>query len=498
MPNIIKDIVLEINGLTTVVSQEAVEEYFQYKTFEWSHQKRHNVLMVHGLGVETSEGRRVGWGGIQFLKRNNPEFASRVLVKSIGSMSQWLPLDPSILDTFSIEWRKPQVDAVKACARAVVGNLVMGMGIGKTDTIAVVARASLIDSEVVLVIAPTVKTRDNLMAGFMKAGLSEAFEYCGNCPSKGIVVANSDTLNRRYEFFDVQEFLAKVGTLLVDESHNFTKDSWNLLLTRLPNLHRLLGFSGTSSSEKDDIQSGFLNMDHKAARTICACGPTIYRVPHEEYIEYIDLPDVYNLVYEWPKEPTEEMRELRDWTSIRILRDRNEHRDAFIVDALQKLREVGRCIVVVVNDKLHISKLSKKLGDKSALIWLGSNKIEDVSGKKYKPETAEKAIEDGTCNVVFSTSHLSQGWNAPRLNTILMIEDKDRVIVSQRSGRIIRKSAVKPIVLNLWDSVGHTVDDREKNTGIEILSTHAHTRSTKVCEYYKVKPKMVRNLDFLT
>ena len=482
---------IEVRGLSVVLPEWAASRYFTYNGTVFIPWKRKSIRTPVHLGVKVDGGWAIGWGGILFLKANNPEFASRLQMVGFPTAQYWRPLNLDLVREMpnGQTWLDPQWGALKACAHHMVGNVVAGVGIGKTNILAALAKASLADHHNVLVTGPTQKVRDQLLKSLRDEwDIPRVVDYKrvrGTIPDKPtVVVANLSAFVKDCKEGKSAGIEETFGTMLVDEAHNFYRESWSESLLFLPGLYRLFGLSGTSVPTSADNKSSLFFLPEKVAAAVVTCGPVIYRVSPEEHQKYIDVPTVVTIPYNWSVKSAAPVEGNNDCVGVRRLRRHNHDRAVFLVSIVRALNACGRTTVVALEETEFITTVMGILNDKKSIRWFGGNTIHDNSGKPLRPKEAEDGLASGKYRVVFATSHLSEGWNVPSLNAILMSEGKDASVTQQRSGRVVRKSSVQPVVINVVDSPG-------------ILNHHAQQRTTAVCQYYKIKGVKVNSVSEL-
>jgi hypothetical protein len=110
--------------------------------------------------------------------------------------------------------------------------------------------------------------------------------------------------------------------------------------------------------------------------------------------------------------------------------------------------------------------------------WFGGDQVLQAG----RPTTAQHVIDsNGPGLSILATPHLDEGWNFPTANAMLLHHGKDRIAITQRSGRVIRKSSVAPILINFSDDYS-------------VFSGQASQRLRSLTSYYKTKAVQVAGL----
>jgi len=473
---------IAVRGLSVEFLHDAEEtsriksRYFTYYQNDFDPKKKRKVRKAKQLEV-------VHYGAIDYLKRINPEFASRIRIERASSLQEWSPFDLSLLDTIDLSkigissWRDSQLDIIKACRNRFISNVVAGMGLGKTLTLIAIAHLSALQGHNVIVTAPTDKIRSTILSNAKLLGLQHFIEYGeirgGYSGQVGLViVANSQTLMNDFNAYDtptMQEFKNSVRTLITDEAHNWTRDSWNQLLVQLQKLYRLVGLSATSVPEHEE-GLGFSHINYKTVFNLNACGSVSYRVPREIVELHTDVPEIYCVRYMWDQLKYAKYSSTRNWKVLRELLYHNEDRNHILMTIVRLMQHLNRHIIVPINDKKQALFLMQRLGSPRAVCWFGGKQAYDIHGK-INPDRIEEWFKSGKYDVLFASSHIKEGFDLPLLDTIIQQEGKDAIFAQQSSGRIIRKSGNKPILINLYDD-------------FYLFKTHAEERERHVTSYY--------------
>lgn len=476
-------ITVEVKGLSVNFVGHTEEEvsaikgrYFSYHQDEFDPRKKRKVKKSRTLDL-------IHFGSINYLKNINPEFASRVKIVGFDSVKSWRPLDLSRLSDIDLGlldlpgWRNSQLDVLRSCYNKVISNVVAGMGLGKTLIIIALAHLSSLQGRNVVITAPTDKIRSTILEKAKQLGLRNFLEYGelrGNYSGQTglVIVVNSQPLLNDFSFDTpaMAEFKASVSTLITDESHNWTRDGWNQLLLHFSSLHRLVGLSATSVPEHEEGLS-YGHISHKTVFTLNACGSVTYRVPREEVEEHTDVPEIVEVRYVWDQLRYARYSSTRSWKVLKELMYGNRDRNKFILLLVRLMQAYGRNTILPVNDKDQAMRLMTELGSDKVVCWFGK-KIGtfDIRGK-VNPDTIERRFNSGEYNTIFASSHIKEGFDLPKLDTIILQEGKDDIFAQQSSGRIIRKSDQKSLVVNVADD-------------FYLFETHAKHREHHITRYY--------------
>jgi len=477
----VQSIPVKIIGLLSVINRDDANKYFKYRKKTWIPQKKRTKLVEYPLGfsIPGSDPDQigVGYGGISYLKKNNPYFADKLVVTEAESLKSFRPLDLELLKDLDVEWRDLQLEIIKDCSLRIVSNVVAGMATGKTLIMLALAYMASHQGQNVLFTSPTLKTRQNFINLAADLKLDNVVGYDevrgGFLQESGkIIVANSHTVNTDINAGYAKDLVESVKTLITDESQNWTRKGWNHLLLNLPNLHRLAGFSATSVKEEEEFAS-FKEMDWHSAAVINVCGPVTYRTSQEDTEKHTDLPDLIEFPFSWDMVKYSSLRKVRAWNKLEQILYANEARNNYLSTLIEVLQDNNRITVVPINDRNQIAKILKKLKHANKVIcWYGQDVIRDYNGKKISSVGIEEKFENGTYNTILATSHIDVGWDLPILNCTLLQEGKDYQSIVQKSGRVIRKSDVTPIVINFSDE-----DDY-------VFNAQAAKRTEFIEEYY--------------
>jgi superfamily II DNA or RNA helicase len=487
---------VSMQGLLAPLSREIIDQYFSFKKATWIPRHKRIKYIPNRMGIiwPDSDTIGIGLGAILFLKQNNPEFASRLNIISFPNLKEFKPLDLNYLTDIKVDkWREFQLEIIKACSTKMIGNIVSGMATGKSLCLLAICYLASKQNQNVLFTSPTLRTRKNFLDKAKDLGMYNVVPYeevRGTVlPSGGyIIVANSQVVNSDIEEYittdSIVSLIYSVKSLITDEAQDWTKESWNLLLVNLPKLHRLFGFSATSVSEKNEKAESFLDIkEWHTVYALNACGPVIYRTSREQNNEHTDIPDLIEILFIWDELKHIKLLQVKDWSSLLPAMYENDARTDKIIDLIKLLQKYKRVTVIPINGKDQAIKILKRVGDK-AICWFGNDVIFDVHDNKLNPSSIEELFEKGCYDTIIATSHIDVGWDLPILNCTILQEGKDSEASVQKSGRVIRKSNVKPLIINFQDN-------------FYVYSTQADKRAKAIEQYYKSKFSRFSSLDRL-
>lgn len=449
---------IEVNmrGLLALSDSLDHRDWFCYKGKEWDFRKKASVIQNLPVYQVVQSQLAVGFGSLLFLKKN-PKFNFKI--NSFPSLKDWKKLDFGVLEKeMSLDWRDIQLQAIKDNLNSIVGNSILGMASGKSEIMLALSILAANQDQNVLFVAPTDKVRTNFLDRAKKYGIKRVVPYNvvrGGTNETGlIVVANPDTWNKDCFEYDNSQLQNSMKSLITDESHNWFRPNWQMLLQTLPALHRSLGFSATSTTEKEQNSDRFSQLSEKTAFSINGVGNVIHRTPYENSSRYIDVPRLLNLKFNWNPIVAARTEKLgKSWSKVKLAINHYQERNEFILELLRALLLKDRRILVPINDRSRCVQFMKQLGPE-AICWFGAANLIDHNEKPIKQEVAEIEIANGKYKLVFATDHLTEGFDLPALNVNVMTEGKDSVIITQKSGRVIRQSNVEPLIINLFDNSG--------------------------------------------
>lgn len=466
-----------VQGLAATCSSEYAE-FFCANRPRWNpiRKRKESNLILLGFENRKDETITVGLGAVRHLVRLGVIQAS---LKFADNPLRWQPLQARE-DLFpGLQFRTTQMEAINAACATKLGNLVVPMAVGKTEVLLAVAKLAAAHHNVVI-LAPTAVTLNNLLERARSLKIPQVYHSkvlrSRKVPQSGAIIVSIGNDMAADEQIDEMNphFRESVGTLLSDESQNWSKRGWLRVLLGLPNLLRSFSLSATSIDARDEWKA-LTNMYYKSAYALSGAGRVIYRATVDETREHIDVPDLFSFHYEWMEQncPPElgEDEERLTWSQHQAILAANVHRDKVVVAVLQAIQASGRITVVPLLTKAAAFKYLSKLDPERTFCWFGNDEVWRANGVKAKPEDVYAATQPGL--TILATPHLDEGWSFSATNLILFLEGKDPVSIVQRSGRAIRKSNVPPLMLNFQDSYG-------------IFEFHGDTRRKLLRNYYKI------------
>lgn len=247
---------------------------------------------------------------------------------------------------------------------------------------------------------------------------------------KPIVIAMAQTLHARD--YHAEQF-ASFGTLIVDETHRFSADTFVASVARIPARYRL-GVTATPK-RKDGLEWVFHAHIGPVAVTM-----ELTRESPDVYI----IPTVIDQVNEAPlMRPGGKPDFVKTVTFLTSSAARNRQIVTYLVDAAQNGRRV-----IVFSDRLkHLEDLAELFASECAEAGVNATFGFFVGGM-----TEEQRVISAGRQVVFSTtSFASEGLDVPELDTCVLASPKASII--QIVGRVQRSlpGKPKPVVLDFVD-----------------------------------------------
>lgn len=452
------------------VCSERWEQYFSCSKKQWSPGKRGKrpQFRTELIGWNNGDGTiSVPLPAVLYLAKAGhiiPVFHS---LPEAG----WRPLDWASALPAGLQLRPAQVAALTVASTSRFGNFVVPMAVGKTEVLLCLAEAAR-NEGTVLVLAPSVVTVNNFVdrcAQYGVAGVVSARDWDPGDES-AIVVARGPDLLVEGRVPRHSPLRPAVTTILSDEAQSWHQMKWIPLLMGLPRVRRSLSFSATSVTEKEEGKL-LTQMEYKSAYATGGAGRVVYRAPVEESSQYVDMPRLVNLRYQWPVPLQVAEGVSLPWKWYLKKLESNFERWEALGEVLQTLHRAGRISVVPLSRKDFAKRLAEYLPEEDVYLWFGSGEIYH-RGRKVKEEQVRGDLRPGV--TILATPHLEKGWNVPAVNTLLLCEGKDFVAITQRSGRVIRKSDVEPVVINFFDNES-------------VFEYQAQQRQKTLSTYYKRK-----------
>jgi superfamily II DNA or RNA helicase len=356
----------------------------------------------------------------------------------------------------------------------IVGSVVSVLATGKTQAELALAVTVAAQGRNVILLAPTGKTKKNALdvahgelgltaeqvTDYERARAEVRYRsYDDGSPGRVYVSMAEVLLNDAEALASARvrpavSFLDSVGALVSDESQFWSRDTWNRLLLHLPNLSRSHGFTATGITPREEKASNFLSWRWKNAHALAGCGPVAFRSTLREARvgELVNRPTLVSYRYRWGEVAALEDEDRdQSWLVTKPFLYGNGRRNRTIVALLRLFQEVGRITLVPVAETERIRSLVDLLDSPRAMYWLGDDKAYGHDHRPLRTADLEGRIAAGEFDVVFATSHINVGWSLPALNTMLMTEGRETGDTIQRSGRIIRLSPTRSVLVNMLD-----------------------------------------------
>jgi hypothetical protein len=421
----------------------------------------------------------VPFGAILHYNRLDTGTAFRVSEKLGGLPFRPLRLDHPAIAALELDdvW---QAEALRRMAVTRGGLIEAPTGAGKSRPLAAVAIAAALQHNV-LFATPGTTVEENFTETFDRLGpdllgdlrLVDYDDYRrrpDRYPEAGcIIYAGSGAVLNDLEAGVAD--LRTVGTLIADEAHHGGSETYQNMLYALPNLVRSYGLSATLFDGK--VDGSFRSLKAADAAVIAAHGPLLLQVRPQQVAHRIDLPDVLNLRVPWEKG---ERARTNNWPAVYKKVKTHARRRAVVAGVIRMLVRLDRVVTVPVGDKAYARQLMAEAGDPKVCCWFGGGEMYDLSGR-HDVDIAHMrdCLNDGTYNVLIATSHIDEALDIPEINTTFLTEGKKARRARQRAGRSVRRSAVKSVVINLWD-----LDDG-------ILQRQSAARCANLADYYETQ-----------
>lgn len=270
--------------------------------------------------------------------------------------------------------------------------------------------------------------------------------------------------------------LNRVRTLITDEGHHWTSDTNHAALALMPDLERSISFSGTPFDGKLNPDS-IRHTDYDNARIIAGSGYSIHTTLPEEISEYVDLPDVCNLMFQWTPAELKGVQNTNNWVAISRAMKRNDRRTRLIAAVVDGLCALGRTSVTPFSSKDYALAVLEASNDPRVVCWFGDGVLihRGNNVERCSIEQVKERVNEGTYASLLTTSHVDESLNIPKINTTFLAEGKKLRRVKQRAGRAIRKGELKSTIINMYDM------------GQEVLRAQARYRADELTAYYKTK-----------
>jgi len=360
---------------------------------------------------------------------------------------------------------------------------------GKTETQLIVGDAAR-EQHNVMYVAPSRVTISNLKKRGAKYGIPVldyrelTDEQLNNPPRTGLIaVTHPVNLYNDVNKGALKNFHQSVRTLISDEGHHLSAVTWQTMLRAFPNLVRSIAFSGTAITDESRQFNDFNTVAPDDAMIMACSGASLYQLQSKDIAEYIDCPNMINMMYNWGRYATQKQLKLdtKQWSTLKKYMVENEERNTLIVRIIKKLELMQRTAMVPVTEKAHGEQLLKLINQPNCAVWFGAGEIRTLTEKLTEDDVFDR-VENGTLRFLIVTQHADEGLDLPDISTVILHTGKSMRRQVQRVGRATRIGTDKSIVINI-------VDADQK-----ILRRQAVERNKTVAEYFGVEPVVLNDL----
>lgn len=337
------------------------------------------------------------------------------------------------------DYQEPAVNHVKTQKQ---GIIVMPCGAGKTQT------GLQVIAEIQQPALWITHTRDLLNQSMQRAKDNFSLE----AEDIGIIAGNTCKIGNKITFGMVQtlanrdltDIKNKFGLIIIDECHHCFKDSKALgqfysVISQFPALYRI-GITASEHRSDGLIKTMYLTI-----------GPKIYEVTQEQLMQTgnVITPRVEFIQTAFTFEDPDGA--MINFAQMRKAMENDNQRNLLLIRTILNQRENNS--ILVLGDSLeHLEYIQK-------VVMYSSNKLKTafINGQtpKHVRETALKKMRDHELNILFATYALAkEGLDIPRLDRLFLLTPKrDKVIIQQSVGRIMRPAAEKQgsIVYDFYD-----------------------------------------------
>jgi superfamily II DNA or RNA helicase len=335
-----------------------------------------------------------------------------------------------------------------------------------------------------LFLAPTTATRNNFFDSFSKFSVSghrnvidyrEVRDVEGEIGIDGnVIVANPVAISN--DIKSGKNYLETIETLIGDECHRFSCDTWITTFKSLKNLKKVIGFSATPYSKDLSKIKSLKVLSPEDAMTLAICGDVSFKIDVEDVKDRIDPPLIINHEFIWGKES--KFLKERDWNKVSKQLLKNESRLEEVSKILKLCDHLERRCLILVSLKDLGKEILDKANLKSCVCWYGKQEIFNFHNHECDFFTLEEFYENfksKNINHIIATNHLSEGFDLPDLDTIILVEGKKSRAQIQKAGRVARLGSNKSLVINIFD------------TNFEVLKDQSASRYKTLKNYYKSK-----------
>lgn len=466
----------KLHGYLAEVSRQDAADYFTTTTLRYSPKRRSaNKYVKEYVPLYTHvDGKYyVGYGAIKYLIKNNP------LLQFEIKLNDSLPFEPLEYPEApeGLEYRWYQLKALELAQYERGGLFELPTASGKSVVEACIAVAASRQHNV-LIIAPRIVIINSIIRAASKFGIT--VDYYDNwreredVPTNGLVLISTSTpVNNDIKSGSSTSLLDSIGTLLLDEGHHLSSDTWYALQFGIPSLVRCFAFSATSLDTKR-TPSSFTQLDYEDAMVYAGSGPMLLRIRPKEIREYLNCPTVINVDFSWG-DSLHKYFTSNHWRTIQSLIRSYPGRLEFISKLAVAAGDYGHRLTIPVSQMQygdHIYETINHLGGRCAT-WYGGQSITDPEGNGLSESELIKRLVDGDIRQVVMTQHGDEGLDIPEISGVILTEGRRSRTQIQRAGRSARPGTLPSIVIN--------VSDVDQVT----LRAQARDRSKAISEYYE-------------
>jgi superfamily II DNA or RNA helicase len=421
---------------------------------------------------------RCGLGAVLFLSKQNPfidiEFESFepernplapfTIPKGITNSPKWLVKGKE-------RWYFHE--ALDSCRKSYCGTVKLCTGSGKTPIILTLAYNQSLQIGSGLILVPTLTIRNQFMKSAQSFGI-EVREYrewlydLEYGKRSSIIISTPGVVTNDLDNNDslIKEKHSELTYVIADEAHHSSCDTWQSIFMKLPNLQRSHGFSALPIENNNKLAHNFSGLSYEDALTISCVGPIIYERSTKELKDFLNIPSLINITYEWPKHHSETYYD--NWHEVRQLIQNEKPRSELISDIMGFLCDKGYVCITHVKEIAYAETLTDLCGTGKVVTWKGGNKVYNGL-MEYKVDELRDLIGKEIFGLV-CTSHGIEGLDIQGIpiNVTIMSEGQKVRQTIQKTGRAVRPGEHPALVINIFDS------------GISILPRHAKDRSDAI------------------
>lgn len=294
----------------------------------------------------------------------------------------------------------------------------------------------------------------------------------------------------------------QIHWVIADECHHGGCDTWLSIFMGLTELTRSHGFSALPVEEATEGAISFLMLPWEDAVTISIVGPIIYQKSTYELRDFLNIPTLINLSYQWPIEHSEIIYDT--WPPLRAAVQLEDKRTRLISDVVNWFVSQKRIVIVHVLERDFAYSIVDACGSDAVVSWLGGSEIMTVYKRDgvYQPEDRHLAEFDKVQRVydeatfreqcgktifgLVCTSHAIEGLDLDDpINVTVMCEGQKVRSTIQKAGRAVRPGERGSLIINISDK------------GIGVLPRHASSRADAVLKEFGSRVYEANSLDSL-